>query len=710
MTTMPTPRMRPRPKRNLYGHAAGSFWINRIQRALADRQIVEADWEENEKLANSSVVEMPGMGPGESIYVNHVKVKVDQLVAELAFNNPRFQTKPRRPDDERNHRFAAAYANLASDIVEMGERLGEASEDAAHCTFGYLKVGWKLEDVDIRHWFDENGNDVWDDQSRSRALSLLKPEQDTVQIGTGPTTYVVDPVNFVRSRGSTRLRNAAWCAERIFMRYEDLKLVPGIKNVQKVKPNASPKVSEYGGRSMNTIATGHRGDRVTPEKALADPDDELVELWEVWDLRYMQTTLVAVGVDDALREVPWVYDIGRRYPYIEMCFSRVRSQPYPLSFVSMLKHLSIAKNKIESYKYRHVKVSTPRTVYNTQMMDPEDAEQFCEGEIGSFVGVDGNPAEAATVLAGPAMSTDIAYVDQSLQTALDVVSSDPDYGRSGQAPAGQTATVANIQNLTKNSRVKFMRKKVEKAAIEWATLVNLMARQFLDFETHVRVSGTDALHENLVPVTKGNLDGEWDYEIVTDSMQDKDVQAERQQTTDLVNVLSPLFAPGTNLNGREIVRRVLEKWNVPNIDKILGETPDAPPADPAEENMLMLHGTSVPVSKRENFQEHMLVHQAAIEQLKAAPEPDLEAIDRLVKHLEQTQATAMQVMIEAQVKAALEQQMMQQMAAGEGGFKRGPGAGGPAATGPARPRNLAERQTDTSAIVGAAQRDGGQQG
>lgn len=703
---LPTRRSRAgRPKRPTYNQPKGAFWLARIQRALADRTHVEADWEENEKLANARTVDLPGMAPGESIYVNHIKTKVDQMVADMAFNTPRFATRPRRPKDERNYQFAAAWSNLAADIVKLDERLQEATEDACHCTFAYLKLGWKLEDVDVRHDFGDEGEDNFDDRTREVAMSILKPEQDTVMIGAGPFTYVIDPHNAVRSRGSKKLQEAAWFAERITMRYEDLAAIRGIKNLGLVRANAEAKVSEYahtyGGRS--TIDRGNKYG-TTPERAIADPDDALVELWEVWDLRYMTVTLIAEGVQDELRETVWPYDIGRRYPVVEVCLSRVRSQPYPLSLVSAFKELSIAKNKLETYKYRHVKVATPRWGYDVNKMDPEDAEQFLDGEPLSFFPVDGDPEAAAKVIAGPAMNQDVKYEDASLQNAMDVVSVDPDYGRSGQAPTGQTATVANIQTMTKSAVVKFRRKKIEKAALEWAELITMIARQCMDGETYVRVAGVDALTEKLVPMTAANLDGMWDFEMLIDSMTDKDVNAEAQKEVDRLNILTPLMAPGTNLNGKALLRPLLKKWNVPNVDEVLGEQPDVPPADPAEENALMLIGTIPPVSKRENFNEHRAKHVQAVQYLQQQPEPNLAAIDRIVRHLTDTDDTEKKAMIEAQVKAQMDQQIAQQLAAGQGGFKRGPGAGGPAATGPARPRQLAERQTSTPHILGAQQR------
>jgi hypothetical protein len=689
------------------GQDDGEFWSARIDRALEDRAADEDDWNRNLEMAASAKVVMEGVEDSDCIYVNGLLSTQRYMVPNLVFQNPSFLVKPKRKDDETTFRLAQACANGAAEDVDLEEQAQDGIKDALYTDNGILKVGWVNENVDVEHAFEEDGSDRFEDKSEQVPLSVTKPEHITIGLGSGMTTYRVSSWNFVRSVGSTCIDNAAWVAERIYMRLEDVLQIPGLQHAEQIESNATPK--NRGEHATGRRISARSRSEVTAAQALADPNDQLVELWEVWCRHCRKVFLICPGVHKALRVTDWPYDLNGAYPFIDLQITRLPDQQHSISYFTAVRSLIEAKNKIASFMLLQAKLSVGKTGINTNMVDPEEREKLRQGDAGTTFDCNGPVAEAVGTYMPPDLHNNLIVIMQYLENAIAEMTGTADFIRGANPSDDKLATTVKAQQAASNVRVADMRRRVGRWLTRWARLAIMLHKQFLDETLSVRVAGTDGFE--WVEFSGTDLHGAYDFSVVPGSMQPVDIETQRMQMNDAINVLGPFIAPGSlQINGNELVRPYVETFPTAVADKILGSVPDVPPSDPEVENWWLAHGGNPPVSKREDFMAHRAAHAAAIQFLLAEPEPNLRAIDRLKRHLEATDEVEQQVALEALAKAQMEMQMAAAAAGaggapGEGGVKRGPGAGGPAAGGPLRPRMLAERQTDATKKTGAAQRE-----
>ena len=226
------------------GQTLVEFWRNRIRRAKSDREACEKDWQENQDILNASdyVDEIFGAATPH-IWENVQRQIMDVIIPSIVFKDPEFTATAEREEDERTAKLAEINVNWATRATRLKDEAKAVVQDALTCSFGVLSVGWILDYKDVRISVDENGI-KYDDRSKSQPKSAVTQEK-LVGIGNRPFTYRVSPFNFVRSRGSTSLANAGWCAERIFIRREDAEANPFFENISKITSGATYRTSSY---------------------------------------------------------------------------------------------------------------------------------------------------------------------------------------------------------------------------------------------------------------------------------------------------------------------------------------------------------------------------------------------------------------------------------------------------------------------------------
>jgi len=294
------------------------------------------------------------------------------------------------------------------------------------------------------------------------------------------------------------------------------------------------------------------------------------------------------------------------------------------------------------------------------------------------------------------LNPSLVAVHQKVEQMLALISGIADFMRGGDTPEGELATVANIRTQALSMMVQDMQDRVADMMTEWAQDVDMLSKEFADKPTMIRITGDVGFDWQTFSST--DLQGQYEYQIVPGSLQPINRDVELKQRLDLLNVLAPFInVMETQLNGKELIRAIAELFPVKNLDKILGTVKPPPPADPAEENYLMQEGGSPVVSPEEDFNEHLQIHLAWLQQISTDPNTDKMLIYRLKKHIKDTQQMQMMLMV---------QQMMGMMPGGPmpgGPMPGGPGApmppgggppGGSPAGGPPSPETPAKR-TDT---------------
>mgnify|MGYP001565501218 CR=1 FL=1 len=686
------------------------FWKNRIRRAKADREACEKDWIENQRILNASdyVDEVFGAATPH-VWENIQRQILDVLVPSIVFKNPEFSAVADREEDERTARLAEINVNWAMRIMDIKNAAKECVQDALVCSFGVISLGWVLDFKQIEARFTEAGLSV-EDNSRDKPLSAVK-EELLVGLGNRPFGYRVSPLNFLRSRGSTCIQNASWVAERMFIRREDAAANPFFENVDKVRSGATFRTSTYDIRPSPFIRAAT--EQITAGQALADPDDEPLEIWAIWDRSGREMLCIAEECDVPVHAPDaWPYELAGLYPFGEFRLFRLNDEPYPLPYLSVFKQQVKAMNMFSVHAMDHISRAGGKVAYNASAVDESDIEKFRNGDPIPCIAVKmGDPERAFANVPGPALNPDIRWIKLMLQESINMASHVGEFFRGGSVKelATQTSLRAESYSIVVDEFVD----RVADSFVGIARVIDLLSRKFIDRTQEVNIAGATG-HE-WVRYSKHDLMGAYSYQMVPNSTRPINKDILIQQQTNALNILGPFIPPGSMaLNGGELVRPLLQALKM-NPDKVLQSERPPPPADPREENMLLLAGGNPVVSPLENFEEHLQSHVAMAQILAREQDPDETTMGAFQYHIQQTQ----QLM---QAKQMAEQQAM--LAAQQGaspgsplspgttgspsepqpGVKRGPGNGGPATMGALRPRALSEDNPTLSNMMGVANR------
>lgn len=707
------------------------MWLGRIETAKKARYDAEAEWERNRQMIQASTyTDLPK--PYARVWVNLMLSIVKTMVPNLYFKAPEFTCLPMRPQDEKTYLVAQEIINYYARTGQLKQQMKKVVLDALVCTYGVLKVGWVMEDVDLNLDVDpESGDREVTDDSEEMPLSSVQRNQIKGGIGLRPFQIRVSPWNFLRNRGSTSLKNASWVAERVFLPLQEVKNDPQYTNKSNLRSNAVPSMTASQTFGEGYILTERGTDQYTMEgRALSDPDEELVEMWEIWDRASEKRIVIARGGHKPLCFKDWPYDLDGRFPYIEVQFNDVPDEPYPISFCSSFREIISQINIISSYELEFVKRSVGHLGVDSNIVDEIEIERIRAGEPVGVVCSKGPPADAFAAVGGVPLNPDLKFVHAKAEANLETISGASDALRGGEAPAGQLATVAKLQATGTSLKVGEMQDIVSDAMIEWAEMVDMLAKQLCDKPTAIRISAEDGF--SWKTFTQQDIKGRYEYGIIPGSMLPQNEDQQQQQALNLLNLSAPFIAPGSlQVNGAVLYNEVLRKYKFPNAKKILGIEPPPIPQDPTEENFDMLTGGSPPVSPKENLQQHKQVHMAYMQQYMQQPNADPAVVDRLMTHLQATDQMIQQQQMQ-QLQQLVQQKQLHDQLTGKApagppgpgqpppgapptggppgpaeqqpGPKRGPGNGGPLQPGPARPRLMTNKPPSMGHMLGQQQR------
>lgn len=684
-------------------------WRERIRKAQKARASQETDWAENRDMCNQTSYNDPMGAPFRRFYKNVMLSTLNIMVPSLYSKNPSFTALPRREMDRSTYKASEMYVNWSAETTGLKAAAKDAMRDGLIATCSYLKVGYIIEPVKVKVAIHPDGEVEVLDDSKPQPLSLYKTEERWGGVGSRPFTSRVSPFNLVRSRGSTSIKNAAWIAERSYVRLEEVKANKFLKNTSDLKPTALPFGSDADYNGTTTIRAGEDGATVTDGMALADPDDELCELWEIWDRVNGEYIVIADGHPKFLcSPKPWPFDLAGSFPYVEFQLIRITDIPYPKPYLSMIKEMAKQLNVLTSYEMIHVKEAIPKTGYNEKLVDENDVNNYRSGNPNQLWKCKGNPSEAFHTSPGAELNASLQWVHLKLEDDINLMASIPDFMRGGAGASGELATVAKLKAEASNVRLEEMVDIVTDGLIEWANLMHMLGKQLCDQETQVRVTGSATM--KMQSISKRDIDNFCDFSLIAGSFQPVNRDVQREEMLKLFNLLASFIAPGSlEVNGKALLMKIADLWPLPGMDKIVGADEPAPPADPSQENWLMANDGNPQVSLKEDFQDHLMMHQQFLAEEEAKVPQDLALIAKIKDHITDTieaeQVAIQQEMLRMQAMA----QMMGANAAGAEAqpgapAKPGKGAGGPAQNGPIRPRQFNSSAPTSAGKMGQAGR------
>lgn len=505
------------------------------------------------------------------VSLNMVYPIVKNVIPTLYFKNPFVLAIPKRKEDEDSAPFVASIINYYFKELDIKRVNQQIIFDAYVLGMGISKVGYAT----------QFGSDIPDDniekereKRKSRTLlervGLRKPkkedekpqniELDEFIRSESPYVRWVNPFNFGIDPRATSIHNATYVYEKITKTLEEVKDNPNYKHTKDLRGSEVP---------------------TTLTKDLPETEVEKFKTVELYEIHYKKDDgiyILVVAKDQneylALRHEKSIYELDG-FQYEILTFNKHGHKLYPRSDVDVTKGLQDRINiTFENILDQIDKFMTKLAVDETKLtVDGKLALR--DGELGSIIHCNGNPAEAFKEITLTQVKGDlVAFIDK----LLDIVSLETGVTRAmltGLTDA-QTATEAQIGQAGQNLRLDDKADQVQDFSNRQSRKLWQVIKQFVDMEELQLVTGEAGIDETTgmqtfkwLPQIGGEINeklikGEYDFQIEVGSSQKPDLPVLRKQVENLMNilgqpgVLQAFQMQGYKIELAELLRRYLQ--------------------------------------------------------------------------------------------------------------------------------------------------------
>lgn len=414
--------------------------------------------------------------------INLVFGYIDTMKARLYMQNPKIAVNPRGSSYIQRANVLEPAINQLQDEINLKKEVDRVLMDAGLVGHGWLKFGY-------------NGSFDSTAEGQDPALTAAAPDAPAPAADGGAEnpstdnpgslevsefvrneeifcTYVAwDDVVFDRVAKDPPY-DCGWIAHRIVKPLQAVKDSPLYTNTANLKANVTLKDSEK--KNQDDISK--------------DPDNEMVELWEIWDIVKKRLIVIALGHDKILRDAEWPYEM-EGFPFSMLRFNRVPGKPYPLSDVAIIEPQVLERIKLRWTQVNHIKRWNRQAWIAKGAMEKVEIDKYTQGVDGALIEVNQGAVGPQTIPYAP-MQAEIFQLDDLIQRDFDAVIGQNNVDRGGEAHT-KTRTLGELQAQMQgtNSRANKRQDMLEDFLEEVARKLIALMKQFQDVKKYVRVTG-----------------------------------------------------------------------------------------------------------------------------------------------------------------------------------------------------------------------------
>jgi hypothetical protein len=567
------------PKTGPEAYRAAHSRVDAAMKWRMDRRVGDKMWYRADKLYrgdhwtdNDDSMDLSSDNPRERITVNLTGSMIDDYAPFLVRRNPKFilHPKPKKADlDSVNlllekSKLNSYLLNYAWEEYAVQSTYKAVVDDGLIYGYGVAKTGWALELAEAvnpkRHG---------------------KIEMDSLYRVNQPFARRIDPFKFFfdPSAPDRTLRTARWVAEIIFMPLSD---VVSNKMFSKEIRNKIAAGSETPTTVPSFLA---KGDADQEWKKLLEEEargNTLVVLWEYWDKKFEKYYVFADGIEKPLIEedtnkFPYLDGF---FPYVDWKFVNRAGEPYGTGGIpAKVEDQQREKNRVRTTEYNHRRkyAATKFGIIQNQVDESElhkltsdqDEVFFTKGPVDQVIRAF-NP---------PPISSDNYRVDQTIDEDMRRLLGLDALHSGGNLPSRTSAREIDARTSLMGTKLQGRVEAVDKFALDLAGQLWKHMQHNLTSDQVVRIAGDEGqLLWESIPVE--DIKGDFDFEVVSSSKEDPDPVQERQQRTQLLQILfqnAPMLAEqGMMLDAASVLKWAMEPYERPETEGFIIPIPQPP--------------------------------------------------------------------------------------------------------------------------------------
>lgn len=525
----------------------------RVQAAVAWRKQAKFDetWAKMVKLYANRYDYSELDGFQDVVAPNMVFSTVNVIVPSIAINYPKIVVTARSPQFDDAASAVEAAANYYWRRSNVQDEFRAIVKDFSIIGHGWAKTTWVYEtreqEWDIQAYQTEVQQLLMErDQAREQALAagmvddfpddvaIIKsmPKKQTVVVRDEPTVERLSPFDVYVDPDSTRLQNARWIAQRMFI---PLEVARERKDWNaKARKDLQPAAMSEAKKDIEVMYDG--------EERSAEAD--FVVVWEYYDLINHTVCTFAEGCEDYLAK-PETIPMPFEHPFEMVCNYQVPEKLFPIGDVEavMPLQMELAMTRTQMIsdrkRYRRMYMARPDEIGPNGM----DAILGSDDQVIIEVESDRDFADIFAPVATTGLPPEFYNQTAMILDDINLVSGVTEYQRGSVAEVRRTATEASMIQDMSNARSADKLAIIERAIGRIADRVVKLAQEFLEGEQVARVVGPDGAAD-WVQFDRETIQGEYDFEVEAGSTQPQNETFRRQSAMQLMDAMAPFISMG----------------------------------------------------------------------------------------------------------------------------------------------------------------------
>lgn len=305
------------------------------------------------------------------IPVNLVYSFVKTDVARMSFREPWITVNAKRVEDIGAAQIAEQVINYTWQELRLKQQIKQNIVESDLVGHSWIKIGYAAEFGTVESQPKEP-----EKRGPGRPAKKYKEVETNEYIKSENVfAYYVPYQDVIFDPSATYpvTHNARWMAHKIVKPYRAVVQSGIYEHTDDLRVSSN---SEDPNDAFNT------GDSI---KESGGKNVRSVVLWEIYDLDHQVVTTVSPGCEYKLREIPLPDYLNGGFPFVQLAFTPVPGEPYPLSEVAPAEGLVIEHIKMKAIGLNHLKRWNRQMAFMDGCIQDEELSKFKDANDGALI-------------------------------------------------------------------------------------------------------------------------------------------------------------------------------------------------------------------------------------------------------------------------------------------------------------------------------------
>lgn len=498
------------------------------------------------------------------------------IVPSIMVNYPKITVTARKPEDQAAARVVEAMANYNWEHYDFQEEVRMVTKDFVTLGHGIAKVTWVLveeeRELERDEWVAQVQQALLEveqakDQAAAAGVDVQFPTDDEI-VASVPTKQMVvvedhahvervSPFDVYIDPDATRLKDARWVAQRIYMPLSEAKDKEAWSAAARKRLKGTAMSDAK--KDYDLMFTGEERGR----------DATFAIIWEYYDMVNGKMCVFAEGCDMFLSPPEdFPYPFG--HPFVFALNYIVPEKLYPIGDLEAILPLQMELAFTRTQMVNDRKRFRRMYMYKPDVIGPDGLAALLSSDDNAMIPIDSDGAfgDALAPIATTPLPPEFYNQTAMILDDINMVSGVTEYQRGQVAEVRRTATEAAMIQDMSNARSSDKLAIIEKMISNIAQRCVQLAQEFLTTEQVSKVTGPNGAVA-WMPYTRDEVQGEFDFHVEAGSTQPMNDTFRRQSAMQLLDVMAPFISAGV-VDPAKLAQHVMrEGFGIKDTDQFM---------------------------------------------------------------------------------------------------------------------------------------------